>query len=358
MPNTTTNIPPQYSVPVPGNLPTSVNNPTQTNNLKNQATGSLSSFQSQVETIKGKQSDQDPYKNISDPSAFIKEQKITFSKNQVISILLPVVSKFLNAEYVANLLIAKLEKQTREQLQNKGTLTVTGGKYVFVPSDANNYSIFKQNFDNKVRNLQKSVNALQSTITLVNNVIKILNIGLSITQLYIKIKLASLLKKHIQITADLASPSPSKSSGLALLKVTQDILKVQKYEKKVEEYQIVIASAQGILSFMSNSLSVIKKKLDELSFTINTPTSISPNSGVEASSLTNDIQSIAKSAPLTEEYTDAYGKSYTLNLVTLPNGSIQYQALDSFSKMKITQTAPSKIKTAEELNNEIKSILG
>jgi hypothetical protein len=44
--------------------------------------------------------------------------------------------------------------------------------------------------------------------------------------------------------------------------------------------------------------------------------------------------------------------------VTLLNGSIQYQALDSFSKMKITQTAPSKIATPEQLLDEIKQILG
>jgi hypothetical protein len=44
--------------------------------------------------------------------------------------------------------------------------------------------------------------------------------------------------------------------------------------------------------------------------------------------------------------------------VTTPSGFLQYQALDSFSKMKITQTAPSKSKTPDELFTEIKQILG
>ena len=54
----------------------------------------------------------------------------------------------------------------------------------------------------------------------------------------------------------------------------------------------------------------------------------------------------------------AYALGYIPKLVTLPNKQRQYQALDSFSKLKITQTAPSRLKTNAELLDEIKQILG
>ena len=73
--------------------------------------------------------------------------------------------------------------------------------------------------------------------------------------------------------------------------------------------------------------------------------------------LNSAIDNASKTSP-NEDYISSSGRSYILELVILPNKFRQYQALDSFSKMKVTQTAPSIIKTEDQLLDEIKSILG
>ena len=322
-------------------------------NVRNRASGSLNKAKDQLERIKGKQNINDPFKNLSDPKAFLKQQNLSISKNQVITVLLPIVSQFIKVEFIAKLIIKKLEKQTREQVKNKGTLTVQDGTFTFTPSDNNNYQVFKDNFDKKVNNLKTTVKKLQQLVTILNNIIKVTNIALSIIQVLIKMKLSKLNSQLISISTDLASPSPSKSSGPALIATINDILKLQKYDKKVEEYKKGIAIAKSILIICNNALTDLKIQLDTLKFIITD----SPNNNI-TSPLSNSVSSIQLASPDSEDYTDAFGKSYILKLVTLPNGAKQYQALDSYSKMKITQTAPSRIKTEQQLLEEIKQILG
>ena len=57
------------------------------------------------------------------------------------------------------------------------------------------------------------------------------------------------------------------------------------------------------------------------------------------------------------EYSDGT-RNYIIEVITTPTGDLQAVAYDAFSKLKITQTAPSKIRKAEELINELKQILG
>ena len=204
---------PQYKPPTPGSVPSPVplSSQGQSNvsgsiaNIGSSISGSLSSaksqisgsltnakdklnqFKKQLDTIKGKQKELDPYKNLSDPKSFLKQQKLSISRNQVITVLVPVVSQFVKAEFIAKLLIKKLEKQTREQVKNKGTLIITGGTFTFTPSNPGDYSIFKSNFDRKVTNLKTTIQKLQQIITILDNILKIINIALSIIQLYIKL---------------------------------------------------------------------------------------------------------------------------------------------------------------------------
>jgi hypothetical protein len=323
-------------------------------NAKDAATAKLNQFKQQVDNIKGKTKELDPYKNLSDPKSFLKQQKLSVSKNQVITIITPIVSQFIKTEFIARLLIKKLEKQTREQVKNKGTLTVSGGVFTFTPSNPGDYSIFKSNFDRKVNNLKTTVQKLQQILTILNNALKIINIALSIIQLYIKVKLAILTAKLASVTADLASPSPAKASGPLLATIQKDILQLQKTDKKVDEYRAGITIAKSIIVILRKAITDIKLKLDQLKFIITS----TPNPNEEDTGLVSTIGDVETTAPENEEYTDAVGKSYILELVTLPNEAIQYQALDSYSKFKITQTAPSKTKTPQQLLEEIKQILG
>jgi len=378
---------PQYNPPPPGAIPSPVplSSQGQSNvsgsisnigssisgslsSAKNQISGSISNakdklnqFKKQLDTIKGKQKELDPYKNLNDAKSFLKQQKLSISRNQVITVLTPIVSQFIKAEFIAKLIIKRLEKQTREQVKNKGTLVISGGTFTFTPSNPGDYSIFKSNFDRKVTNLKTTVQKLQQILTILDNTLKIINIALSIIQLYIKLKLVRMNAQLVSATADLASPSPTKTTGPILADIVVSIVKLEDAKVKVEKYKAGITIAKSISSILRKAITVIKNKIDQLQFII---ISSPNNEGIPGVSdsisqpLLESLNDVQTTAPENEEYTDAVGKSYILELVTLPNGAIQYQALDSYSKFKITQTAPSKIKNPQQLLEEIKQILG
>jgi hypothetical protein len=331
------------------------NTQSQATNAQNQASASLNNLNSSIDNIKGKLANNDAYKQINQPKDFLKASlKTSFSRNQMMQILIPIIRRFAKTEYIANYLIKQLTKQTKEQLKNKGTLVVINGSFTFTPSNPGDYAVYKNNFDRKVDNMKKSLDKLQKIIDLLDKTTKTLNIALAITQILLKLKLANLNTKLVSISADLASPSPSKASGPLLMTTTNDILKYEKISKKIDKYQNIIIVATTYTGIFKNALSELRVKLDQLQFTI-TGLPVSPS---EAQNLDNQLQDTKTSSPDNSEYTDNFGKSYILKLVTLPNGYKQYQALDAFSKLKITQTAPSKIKTPEQLFAEIKSILG
>jgi hypothetical protein len=350
-------------------------NPTGTSTTDNQLNGitppnqeQLNSNQSQINKSSDAQQAKmdDLQKAADDKINFLKNQASQNTrdiKGKIVSALTPVLLSFVRTENIADILIKKLTRDTKKQLQNKGTLTIIEGKFTFTPYESanpGNYVVYKNNFDRKVNNIKLSLTKLKEIINITSKVITFLNLAMSLIQVAMKIKLASLIKKHTQITADLASPSPSKTSGYALFKVTQDILKKQKQEKDIETYQNAIISAQSFLAIFKEMLAKLKAKIDQLRFDIvyNNAAASTFTPTILSTSLTGSLNDAISSAPETEDYVNENGKSYTLKLVTLPNGSKQYQALDSFSKMKITQTAPSKTKTPEELNEEIKQILG
>lgn len=324
-------------------------------------------LQSTIKDIKGKQDNNNIFKQIEQPTDFFKSQKddlidklkTSFNKEQIVNLLLPVIRRFVRVEFIARLLIKKLEKQTREQVKNKGKLVVQNGTFTFTPSDNKNYTIFKNNFDKKVSNIKKALDTIQKIITLLNNVIRILNISLSIVQLYIKLKLVRRNSQLATAIADLANPSPSKTSGPVLADIIISMAKLEEAQGKVEKFQTVIISAQLFLGIFKTALNDLQSQINKLQFIIITdPSKTSTNLYSNSTDLNNSIITLQNTAPDNEEYVDAVGKSYTLILVTLPNGAIQYQALDSYSRFKITQTAPSRLKTPEQLLEEIKQILG
>jgi hypothetical protein len=354
-------VPSQYSLPSTSNVKNNINN------ITGSISGSLNKLKSSIDNIKGKLDNNNIFKSVDQPSDFLKEQKnslnqisqTAFSKDKVLAILTPIIIRFARVEYIANLLINKLTKQTKEQVKNKGKLIIQGGTFTFTPSNNDNYLVFKDNFDKKVKNIKKSLDTIQNILTLINNVIRVLNIALAILQIYLKVKLASLQAKLISVSADLASPSPSKASGPLFITLFNDVLKYEKTIKQVEKYQTVIRSAQLFLGLFKTALNDLRIRVNQLQFIITTsPNNAIPNNASDISSFNKSLNNIKTSAPETEEYVDAVGKAYVLKLVTLPNGFIQYQALDSFSKLKITQTAPSKTKTPDQLLEEIKQILG
>lgn len=298
-------------------------------------------------------------KSLDDKKDFLKEQakqSVKDSKAKLAAIATPILLQFIRAENIADLLIKKLTKDTKKQLQNKGTLTINNGVFTFVPSNPGNYNIFKTNFDRRVSNIKKAITTLNNIITILNNIIKALNIALTLIKLYIKIKIKARTARLAKITAELASPSPSKPTvGLDLFKIIESLQKLETDKKKVEDYQALITSLQIFITIFKEMVTKIKIKIDQLQFNLVTSDT---NSGTDNGELNLLLADSKGSVPTEEDYVSANGKTYVLKLITLPNKQRQYQALDSFSKMKITQTAPSRVKTDAELLDEIKSILG
>jgi len=307
---------------------------------------------------KEKKKSEELEKSLDDKKGFLKDQAKQTSKNaklQIASIATPILMSFIRAENIADLLIKKLTKDTKQQLQNKGTLTIENGVFTFTPSNPGNYAIFKSNFDRRVSNIKRTVETLNRIITTLNNIVRVLNIALSVIKIYIKIKQRLMLARFARITAELAAPTPSKPSvGLALFNTVRSLQQLEKDNKKIDQYQAAITSLQLFLTIFKEMLTKIRIKINKLQFNLIDQN----NSGVDKNELSLQLEDSKNSVPSDENYTSAGGKTYILKLVTLPNEQRQYQALDSFSKLKITQTAPSRLKTDAELLEEIKSILG
>ena len=306
-------------------------------------------------------------KSLDDKKGFLKEQVKQSSKdvkNTLTSLLTPILISFIRAENIADLLIKKITKDTKKQLQNKGTLTIDNGVFTFTPSNPGNYSIFKSNFDRRVSNLKRTISTLNASISILRNIIVGLNIALSVKKIYVKskIKVLQIRKKTLQTTiSSIVPPAMVPGPLIVQLNTINNQLDpnvrgtIANTNKKIEIYQSAITAAQLFLTLFTEMLSKLQIKINQLQFNIiNESTLTTPN--------TNDLQAslagTAISVPADENYVNNNGKTYILKLVTLPNNQRQYQALDSFSKLKITQTAPSRLKTDAELLEEIKQILG
>ena len=325
-----------------------------------EAKNKLDKVQKQIKDRKDKEKkkSEELEKSLDDKKGFLKDQVGQTAKNaklQITSIATPILMSFIRAENIADLLIKKLTKDTKRQLQNKGTLTIDNGVFTFTPSNPGNYAIFKSNFDKRVSNIKRTVETLNRIITTLNNIVKILNIALSVIKIYIKIKQRLMLARFARITAELAAPTPSKPSvGLALFNTVRSLQQLEKDNKKVDQYQAAITALQLFLTIFKEMVSKIRIKINRLQFNLTDPNS----SGTNTNELNLQLEDSKNSVPSDENYTNADGKTYILKLLILPNEQRQYQALDSFSKLKITQTAPSRLKTDAELLDEIKQILG
>jgi hypothetical protein len=345
----------------PEKLKTYASNLPNSNNNKNNVDKAGEAVKKRSEAQKQKASEFE--KSLDDKKGFLKDQvgqTAKNSKNVITGLLTPVLMSFVRAENIADLLIKKLTRDTKKQLQNKGTLTIENGVFTFTPSNPGNYSIFKSNFDKRVSNLKRTVSTLQNIINVLNNVIKGLNIALSVIKIYIKIKQKLLLTKLARISAELAAPSPGgakPTAGLTLFQIIRQLQQLEKDNKKVDTYQAAITAAQLFLSIFKEMLSKLQVRINQLQFNIVNDSN--PTLGTnEIADLESTLAGTAISVPADENYVSNSGKTYILKLVTLPNEQRQYQALDSFSKLKITQTAPSRIKTDAQLLEEIKQILG
>jgi hypothetical protein len=311
--------------------------------------------QTQAENIKDQQKAKadDLKKSLEDKQNFLKEQtKVdpSSAKKAIIGIVLPLLVKFINAEKSANAVINQLINTTKRKLKDKGRVEVNNGAIVFTPKNPGDYQRFKQDFEKKVNNLKKIVKILKSITDTLLIILKTLKAAL----LALKVQLA-LQKKILQAqaaaaTADLAGPLPTKPAAAAYTasdRVNEDVIKP--LEKKIDDYILMIGIVQTVLQIFQKMINSIKIKLDTLSLTI--------NQGDSSFQTLPKLDSVVDNNQTISEYNNG-SKTFTIEIITTSSGALQAVAFDSFSKMKITQTAPSKTRKADELINELKLILG
>ena len=302
---------------------------------------------------------EDLKKAANDKVNFLKDQaKISPSqaKAAILAILLPILTKFINAEKAANAIINRLISKTKKQLKNKGRVTVNGGKIVFTPKDNGNYQRFKQDFDRKVKSLKNIVQTLKTILDTLLTILRIMKAALLAAKVYATILRAKMKRLAAKATAEAASLSPSKPANaeyLAFKEINDPI--IEELEKKIDDYASVITATTAILSTFQKLVSRILDKLNTLSFTITS------RSGNIINNLDEDLVNIINQNPtqtLTYEYTSINNKEYIIRITTTPSGAKQAVAYDKFSNLKITQTAPSLVRNEDQLLEELKQILG
>jgi len=298
-------------------------------------------------------------KSLSDKANFLKEQAASLSaidaKAVIISIVLPILMKFINAEKVATAIINKIINDTKKKLKDKGRVEIRNGAITFIPKNPGNYEQFKKNFDRKVNSLKKVMKILNDTINILTKTLKIVRIALLAFKAYatiLKIKL------NIQATASAAELILPLAIKPITAKYNVDKLKydniIKPLEDKIDKYALIVSSIISMLKTYQKLVTAIKIKIDRLSLTI-TNTSQTP-----LESLSNELYNLSITSttiPSEIEYTDG-NKEYIIKIETTLSGAIQAVAYDKFSMMKITQTAPSKFRKADELIDELKQILG
>ena len=299
-------------------------------------------------------------KSLSDKKNFLKDQtKINpaDARAAVISAVLPILMKFVNAEKVANTLINKLINDTKTKLKDKGSVVVIDGAITFIPKDKANYDQFKANFERKVNRLKSVIKILKDAIDLLMTILKVVKAAVVAFKVYATILKIRLKVKAAASAVELASPSTSKPITVKYLisKQTYDDVIVPLNEK-ITNYGLIALSISSILKVYQRIVNNIKAKLDTLKLTIVTSSSDN-NTLAVASELTNIIDQTTNDELTDTEYSNGE-QTYIIRVITTPSDALQAVAYDKFSMMKIAQTAPSKIRTADQLLDEIRQILG
>jgi hypothetical protein len=328
-------------------------------NAPNQAASvpTVESNQKQIDNIKDQQQAKKDTaeKALDDKQNFLEEQSKTSptdAKKAIIGIILPLLTKFISAEKSANAIINKIINSTKRKLRDKGRVEVVGGKITFTPKNPGDYQRFKQDFDRKVNNLKNTVKALKTTVDALTTLLKVLQTALVAFKVLLTLKKKQLQIQAVAASTDLLTPSPVKAAASTYTisdRVSQDMTK--NLEKKIDDYILLIGIINSILKIFQKLINSVKIKLETLSLTI-----ISTNPTFTELSQIIDENPIAVSS--TEAEYSNEEKQYIIKVTTTPSGALQAVAYDKFSMMKITQTAPSKLRRADELIDELKQILG
>lgn len=276
--------------------------------------------------------------------------------NAALAIILPILRNFINTEKIVNKIIEKLINDTKKTLNPLGRVEVQSGNIVFTPRNPGNYDIYKTNFDRKINTLKTSINTLKTIVDSLNVVLSIIRAGLAASKVYLIVLKAKNKKNAAISTPELASPLPAKPNASKYV-ITKEINEenFKKAENKIDKWTSIVTVLTSVLKIAKKLIDDIQLKINALSFTI----SLSPAT-VVLNPTPNQVlnETFSKDTSYEAEYVGPVsGRLYKIKVVKLLNESLQAVAYDSFSTLKITQTAPSKFRTSDELIEELKQIL-
>jgi hypothetical protein len=295
-------------------------------------------------------------KSLADKKNFLKDQariSPAEAKAVIIAVVLPILMKFINAEKIASLIVNQIINDTKRKLKNKGRVTVVNGAITFVPKDKANYNKFKADFDRKVNQLKAIIKLLKDIVDalmIILKVVKAATIAFKVYATILKIRLAVLAVKAAAESITISPAKPLLIKYLTAKQTYDDI--IVPLNEKITNYGLIASSLTSMLKVYQRIINNIKAKFDTLKLTIITSPEDTTNN-----ELVNIIDKQTNDELTDIEYSDGE-KTYTIKVITTISGALQAVAYDKFSMLKITQTAPSKIRGADELVNELKQILG
>lgn len=292
---------------------------------------------------------------------FLKEQsKLSPAdlKNILAAVVLPILSKFINAEKLANALINKIINEAKKKLSKYGRVEVRNGTIYFTPINKNSdFTKYVENVKKKLDTVKKIIADLKKIVDTLTTTLKVIKAGLVAIKLYIAVLKAKLKKLAAKAAIEASSPSSSKpntAAYLAFKEATDPIITT--LEKKVDDYILMATAISSILSVFKRLIDRLKQKLDRFNIIIITSPDMIANPDDPTVSVNPSSSNINEDS--TEVYEDMNGREYIIRISTLPNGALQAIAYDRFSNLPITKTAPSKTRGADQLLDELRQILG
>jgi hypothetical protein len=276
--------------------------------------------------------------------------------NAALAIVLPILKNFINAEKIANRLVNKLINDTKDVLNPLGRVSVQNNIIIFTPRNPGNYTVYKRNFDQKINTLKNSINTLKTILDSIFVILTIVRTGLAAAKVYLIVLKAKNKKNAAIATPELASPSPVKvntSNYILGKEINEDNIK--KTEKKIDNWTTMLTVLSTFVSTARRLLSKLQDKINALNLII----ADVPQPILNAPSLSDTLNNTFNRDT---SYEATYigpssGKEYNIKVIELPNKTLQAIAYDSFSNLKITQTAPSRFRTSSQLIEEVKQIL-
>ena len=318
---------------------------------------SLDDFKKKAKSVK---------ENIAAKYAYLKKEvNNKVSLNAAVALFTPIVKKILRELFSVEKVKNKLIQFVKDELKKKGKVEIKGKKIIFTPNKQDpSYKQFADSFNRQVNSLRTGLTSVQVSVNSLNNILNILNTVSAAISVYIIVKRTILQIRLKKILVELALPTPSKpTAGADLNDVITSLDKISKLEDKLKIYQLSIASLSIIITVIKAKIGTILSAINGLELII-VGAKDQPNNPQVDDNLVNKLSEFQgnpdadkNNLNITKSFTANDGKTYHFIIERLDNKTYRAAAIDTFSGLKITQTASTKFIKPNELFIELTQIL-